>query len=524
MKGTLINPSISDFEKLRTKNYKYVDKTNIICDLIQNYGTFLLNRPRRFGKSLIISTLENFFLGKKYLFENLFIYDKIDNWEEFPIIKFDFSLFEIDEKEDLIKLINYYIKVAEDNYQIESEEEKNFSFRISNFFSKCNKKYNKQIVVLIDEYDAPLLNNLNNKELFDEILKILRNFFLFFKSNQSKIRFVFITGISKFSINNLFSGANNIFDISEKKEYVNICGFSENEIQKNFKKEIEEIAYEKKLDLNSFYNDIKKYYDGYKFSYYQIEDLYNPIDILGLVQFKRFDFFWFKSGIPSFLIKYIKTNNILLQNLIEKNFNLNDFNEIDTFKMTPISIFYQIGYLTIDKYDEKKKLYKMKFTNYEIEFNFFNYIKKFFFNYLFTENEYEIFKFKEELNLGQVEKFCKRLSIFFMDNNYQLMGNKEIYYHNCVYIFCKLLGFNSQVEIITNNGRIDMVLETIDYIYIIEFKYNKNADIALKQIKNKEYYNKFLLKEKKIYLIGINFDENFNKITYKYELFINKYI
>ena len=518
MKGTLINPSISDFEKLITQNYKYVDKTNIIYDLIQNCGTYFLNRPRRFGKSLIISTIEKFFLGKKNLFENLFIYNKIDNWEEYPIIKFDFSIFLIEKKEEnLIDLINYYINQAEDIYQIESKE-KNYIFRLSDFIIKCSKKYNKSIVVLIDEYDAPLINNLNNKELFEEILKILRNFFSIFKSLQSKIRFVFITGITKFSIDNLFSGANNIFDISDKKEYINICGFTEEEIQKNFKKEIEEIAYEKNLDLNLCYNDIKKYYDGFKFSCNQNEDLYNPIDILGFIQFKRFDFFWFKSAIPSFLIKYIKTNDILLQSLIEKNYNLNDFNQIDTFKMIPISIFYQIGYLTIDKYDEMKKLYKMKFSNYEIEFNFFNYIKDFFFNYLFKENEFDILKFKEELNLGQVNNFCKRLSIFFTDNNYQLTGNKEIYYYNCIYIFFKLLGFNSKVEIITNNRRINMVLETIKYIYIIEFKYNKNVEIAPKQFKNKEYYNKYLLKNKEIYLIGINFEENLNKINYKYKL------
>ena len=251
--------------------------------------------------------------------------------------------------------------------------------------------------------------------------------------------------------------------------------------------------------------------------------IYNPIDILGLFDIKSFDFFWFNNGKSSFLAEFIKYNKVVISNLINSNLYEYEISEINFNNINPIAILYQTGYLTIDLYDSKNKTYKMKFSNFEIESNFFEYLKNYFFNNLKINTIYDISNFKKYLENGDIENFCKTLKIFFDDSNYQIIGDAEIYFHNSCYIFCKLLGYQTDVEINTKNGRIDMVVNTSCYIYIIEFKYNKNAKFALKQIINKKYQEKYLkFVDKKIFLVGINFDGDSKGINdYDYILYKN---
>ena len=488
-----LNPLISDFELIRKNKYKYIDKTHILYQLIKaEGGYFILNRPRRFGKTLIISTLNNFFQGKKHLFEKLFIYEKINEWEEFPILIFDFSQRSVNNIGDYKKIINLTIKKTMNKYDISINLTEDYLDNLSFFFESVKNKFNKKLVILIDEYDTPLLNNLNNDKLCNEIQKEMNNFLGFLKSEYSSIRLFLAVGITTFFKNNIFSGANNIIDINLNKDFINICGFTEEEIKNNFDKEINNVSNYNKITKIECYNKIKKYYDGYKFSHFQEKGLYNPIDILSLIQFKEFNFYWFKTGIPSSLVELIKTKNIELYNMINNTVNENQLIDFNIFEINPVTLFFQSGYLTIKNYDSNNKQYELKFTNYEIEFCFYTYIQKFFFNNILkNKSYYDINLFKKDLEEGKIKDFCERLKDFFFDNNYQIMGNLEIYYHNCVFIFCKLLGFNCDVEIKISNGRIDLVVKTLKFNYIFEFKYNKSSKTELRQIKDKVCMNKY---------------------------------
>ena len=522
--NNIINSYTSDFKKIIDMKYKYIDKTEIIYNLIIQRGFFFLNRPRRFGKSLLISIIKCIFEGRKELFKNLFIYNKLSNWDKYPIITFDFSSRVVENQNSFEKMIHSSINKAEILNELENNiSEENYIDRFDKFLLNAYNKYKKSVVILIDEYDYFLLNNLNNEIMFNQIKNLMKNFFTYLKSNQEFISFLFITGITNISLNNFFSGVNNIYDISSKSNFFYICGFTEEEIKENFKDEINDILVKFNMDYEDCLSKIKKYYDGYKFNGNQKIGIYNPIDILGLFDIKSFDFFWFNNGKSSFLAEFIKYNKVVISNLINSNLYEYEISEINFNNINPIAILYQTGYLTIDLYDSSKKTYKMKFSNFEIESNFFEYLKNYFFNNLKINNIYDISNFKKYLENGDINNFCKTLKIFFDDSNYQIIGDAEIYFHNSCYIFCKLLGYQTDVEINTKNGRIDMVVNTSCYIYIIEFKYNKNAKFALKQIINKKYQEKYLkFVDKKIFLVGINFDGDSKGINdYDYILYKN---
>ena len=502
---------ISDFEKIITNNNKFVDKTDIIFNLVKLEGIFSLNRPRKFGKSLILSIIKCYFEGKKNLFKDLKISNYENIWDEYPIIYINFLQYSIYTIEELNLSFIDIINQIEKKFGISTDKNSNINVRFNDCINNIKLNFKKNVIILIDEYDSPILCNLN-KSYLEHIINKMRGFFSVFKINPN-IKFGLLVGISPIN-NNFFSSINNIVSLSSYKGFDYLCGFTQNEIEKYFEKELLALSEKKNISLSECYSIIKEKYDGYKFSKFQELAIYNPIDILNLVINEDFNNFWFYSGKSKFLVDILKNSEIIINDLFNPLSELEIENFLE-YKSNPIPFFFYNGYLTIKNYNELTNEFTFNFPNTEIDKNFIYLIKPFYFNTIGSDNSYfSIFNFIQDLKNGNLENFLNRLKSFFSDNHYKFIGDAEKYFHNSFFIFCKLLGFQCEVEHSTNKGSIDLIVKTTNFIYIFEFKYNKTEYEALYQIKNKNYSLPFVNDKRKIFLIGVNFDgetRNLNK-------------
>jgi len=498
---------ISDFKKLREENFIYVDKTKYIYKLItEGGGYYFLSRPRRFGKSLLISTLEYLFKGEKELFKGLYIQDKF-NWEEvYPVIRIDFSK-DILKKEDYKKRV---IQELEKNYinngieMLEKGEDEISLFE--KLIITIYKSYGKQVVVLVDEYDKPILDLIEDIKQAEEIRKQLKAFYSVLKGLDKYIRFVLITGVSKFSKVSLFSGLNQLEDISLNKEYGNICGYTQNELEFYFKDYLQ--------DLNL--DEIKEWYNGY---YFLQDTLYNPFDILLYLKNKVLRNYWYETGKSEFLFKLLKTSNYQLPYL-NKLYYTNDI--LDKFDIEHISIealMFQTGYLTIKevKTIESEEMYMLDYPNKEVRQSFNRdlvfYITK-------SYHTDRIYNLKIAIINEEIEKIKEQIEIFINSISYNILKNEYVY-QAAIYGLIYSTGFNVTLEDNTSKGRIDLtIIVNKSIVYIMEFKVienEKEKGKAIKQIKEKEYYKKYLNYEK-IYLIGIELDKiNKQIVNFEYK-------
>ena len=486
---------IQTFEKIREGNYIYVDKTKEALDLIQNYDYTFLSRPRRFGKSLFLNTLKNIFEGKKELFEGLYIYDTY-SFEKYPVIHF--SMGGCTNVDEFYAEMKKNLKNNQKRLDVKCEEE-DYAVCFWELIQNTYEKYNKKVVVLIDEYDKPILDNIANKKLASLLRDKLRRLYLQLKENDEYIRFAFLTGISKFSKASIFSGLNNLVDISLMPKYGNICGYTHENLTNEF------YEYAKDFDLQK----IKEWYNGY---YFLKDRIYNPFDILRLFDEKRFKNYWWESGNPYFLIQMLKKKHYYipkLENLVVGEDLLNSF-DIENLKLEVL--LYQAGYLTIEKEIEKRNRveYKLRVPNLEIQMSLNNLFIDYLTNqnvekYSFQDTIYDCFV-NEDLECLEQKLISLFASIPY--NNYvkNTIGEYEGYYASVLYAYLASLGLRLVAEDVTNEGRIDLSLFVDDTIYLIEFKVGKED--ALSQIKKKKYYEKYLAKKGKIYLVGINFDPN----------------
>ncbi len=493
---------ISDFKKLREENFIYVDKTKYIYKLItEGGGYYFLSRPRRFGKSLLISTLEYLFKGEKELFKGLYIQDKF-NWEEvYPVIRIDFCK-DILKKEDYKKRV---IQELEKNYinngieMLEKEEDEISLFE--KLIITIYRSYGKQVVVLVDEYDKPILDLIEDIKQAQNIRKQLKAFYSVLKGLDKYIRFVLITGVSKFSKVSLFSGLNQLEDISLNKEYGNICGYTQNELEFYFKDYLQDLNLE----------EIKEWYNGYNF----LQDtLYNPFDILLYLKNKVFRNYWYETGKTEFLFKLLKTSNYQLPYL-NKLYYTNDI--LDKFDIEHISIealMFQTGYLTIKevKTIELEEMYLLDYPNKEVRQSFNRdlvfYITK-------SYHTDKIYNLKIAIINEEIEKIKEQVEIFINSISYNILKNEYVY-QSAIYGLIYSTGFNIIIEDNTSKGRIDLtILVNRSIVYIIEFKVIEKEEKkgkALKQIEEKEYYKKYL-DYQKIYIIGIELNKNKREIV-----------
>ena len=485
---------IQTFQKIREGDYIYVDKTKEAYELITNYEYAFLSRPRRFGKSLFLDTLRNIFEGNKELFTGLYIYDKWE-FENYPVIKIDWAG-DFKTLESTKNVAREILKENQRRLHIECENDAvDMCFR--ELIQKTYEKYQKRVVVLIDEYDKPILDNIENPIRAIENRDFLRSFYVQLKANDEYIRFAFLTGISKFSRASIFSGLNNLEDISLTPAFGNICGYTHDNLQREF------YEYSKEFDLEK----VKEWYNGY---YFLKDRIYNPFDILKLFKEKRFKNYWWQSGNPYFLIQMLKKKHYYipeLENLVVGEELLSSF-EIEDLKLEVL--LYQAGYLTILETKEYEEIieYRLGVPNKEVQIS----LNQLILSYLTQKELYPQQKIEliEALKNGDVEHFKNHLESLFASiayNNYVKndIAKYEGYYASVVYAYLASLGLRMVAEDVTNKGRIDLTLFVDDIIYILEFKVGKED--ALKQLRKQEYHKKYLHKAKVIYLVGINFEE-----------------
>ncbi len=489
---------ISTFRKIIEGDYSYVDKTKIALDLIEESGYYFLSRPRRFGKSLFLDTLREIFLGNKGLFKGLYIYDRYD-FKEHPVIKISFGSGSFKTKDRYNKRVLEILKRNEDELEIKCSGALSSTGCFEELIYQAYKKYNERVVILIDEYDKPILDNIEDQDRAREIRDELKNFYSVIKDSDAYIRFVFITGVSKFSKVSLFSGLNNLNDITVHHSYATICGYTQEDVETVFREHLKGQDFEK----------IRKWYNGYS---WLGEPVYNPFDILLFISNNYlYRNYWFSTATPTFLLKLIEKNRYYLPRLeaVIKDDRMLDSFDVDNIEIE--TLMWQTGYLTIDRVVESPRgiLYYLRIPNKEVEVSLFGSIA----DYITRLSESAGFSNDMYLSLSEcdIEKFKDHLHALYASIPYNnFTGEKlyeyEGYYVSVFYSYMKALGVDVIGEDVTNKGRIDITIKLPDVIYICEFK--EEGKGALRQIKEKKYHEKYLSEDKPVYLLGIEFSKN----------------
>ena len=489
---------IQTFRDIIQNDYLYVDKTKKVFDLVSNpKGVYFLSRPRRFGKSLLISTLNEIFEGEKELFKDLWIYKADYAWEKYPIVRIDFSRKKAENRDDLKGFILHQLKDIAGRYGISLERDQ-YDEAFDELLTKLSE-INK-VVVLIDEYDKPIIDNIENKELAIELREILKGFYTIIKACDEHIRFALLTGVSKFSKAGVFSGLNNLEDISMDAGYSSLLGITQQEMDVCFKEHIDLFTKSEEIDKSKLIKKITSWYDGFCFSR-NCEKVFNPFSMLLL--FKKLDFgnYWFESATPTFLIKLMKEKNFDIKRLKKMELREEAFGAYELENLAVLPLLFQTGYLTIKEYDKAFMTYILGYPNFEVE-NSFQYALLSSYSGIHVDGY--LIDLVRALRNDDFETFFDTLRIFFADIPYDLHIKKEKYYQTVFYLIFSLIGLKVEAEVKTNKGRIDAVIIDKD-IYIFEFKFDGNKDQALNQIKDKKYFEKYQGKGKKIYLFGVEF-------------------
>ncbi len=494
---------IQSFEDIRNKGFVYVDKTHHIYHIASTGKCYFLSRPRRFGKSLLISTMEAYFSGKKDLFKGLAIEKLEQDWTEYPILHLDLNTGKYQTEENLDFVLNNTLIGWEEEYGT-SFSEKTFELRFLGIIQRAFEKTGKQVVILIDEYDKPLLQAIGNEDLQSAYRATLKAFYSVLKTQDKYIKFAFLTGVTKFGKVSIFSDLNNLRDISMLPAYSDICGISDEEIDSYFKESINELAFSNGLTYDETREKLKIWYDGYHFCLNN-KGIYNPFSLLNTFANNAFNDYWFETGTPTFLVDLLKRTDYDLNRIQKEEVTSAVLNSIDTFSRNPIPMIYQSGYLTIKDYDEEFKTYRLGFPNMEVEQGFIQYLMPFYTPLDENESTFIVSQFVKDVRNGNPEQFMERLQSMFSNISYETTGEIEKYFQNAMYLIFMMMGFYTEVERRTSRGRMDIVIQTKDYIYVMELKLDGSAEEALKQIEDKGYAEPFAKDSRKLYKIGINF-------------------
>lgn len=498
---------IQSFEKMILHGYVYVDKTRQIYDIITQGSYYFLARPRRFGKSLLLSTLKELFSGSKKLFDGLWIATSNYSWKEYPVIHISFSALANNTPEALERDLTWKLLEIAKQYSVDIQTAPSLQTKFSLLVEKLAQI--NSVVILIDEYDFPILNNIQSEELASACRDVLRNFFGVIKDLDHYLHFVMITGVSKFSKTSIFSGLNNLEDLTMSQLGATVLGYTYQEIEDNFEYYIKNVAQQTKTTPASVLDGITRWYNGYKFTEDSPAKLYNPYSVLLFLASGKFKNYWFETGTPTFLLNLIKSKQYAITNFDDIEVSSDELGtiEIDDISVTPL--LFQTGYLTIHSYDPETENYHLTFPNIEVKSSLLKHIlKKFSKMALGSINEFAL-GLTKALKSQNIDLFCRLLQTFFAEipSGIQI-PQLEKYYQTILYVLGKIIGLSIDAEVMTNIGRIDMVMQTDTKVYIFEFKMNKPAKQALDQILEKSYHQKYQNFSKKILLVGVSFSTN----------------
>ena len=502
---------IQSFETIISDGYAYVDKTEYIHNLTSFGKYFFLSRPRRFGKSLLLSTIKAFYEGKKELFEGLAISKYEHDWLPHPVLHISLNAYEYNTADSLLEKFGYDFDRWETLYGV-NQGVASHAERFRRIIEQAYAATGQKVVILIDEYDKPLLDTATNEELQDIYRSQLKSIYGNLKTCDEFIEFAMLTGVSRFGKLSIFSDLNNLNDISLRPDFSAICGITFEEIQAYFLEGVETLAKKKDLTVDQTYARLAQYYDGYHFAT-ESSDIYNPFSLLNALEAKNFGSYWFATGTPTFLVKMIKRDNLPLKDFNNYVTDQDRLLSVPANLDDPIPVLYQAGYLTIKGHDEEFNTVTLGYPNLEVERGFLKNL----FSYYTPEKDsaMSIQNFITDLRQRDVDGFMVRLQSLFSGYHYSQMdlGNLELHYRNVIYLVMKLMGFYTEAELQTAAGRIDLVVGTSDCLYLFEFKLNKNAQEAIDQINHRDYLLPFRADGRQIIKISAGFDDNIRSIS-----------
>ena len=505
--------STSSFEKLRTGNFIYVDKTKWILKLLDNDEAYFLSRPRRFGKSLTVSTLHELFSGNKELFKGLYIEDK---WEfkPYPVLTFDFNEIDTSNSKNLTESLKAKLFNFAKIHELKLDKDDLLKDIFLNLLTALYEKYNEKLVILVDEYDKPIIDHLAKDEIkiAKQNREILESFFGTLKGANvvDNIKFIFVTGVSRFSKVSIFSKWNNLTDITMSEKYSDFLGYSEDEIKEYFDEYLYEFCEEKKMSIEECLDKLKYYYNGYRFCEDREITVFNPISLMNCFQNKKFANYWFSTATPKFLVELIKENNYFIPDIENVKLRPSLLETFDIERLPIVPMLFQTGYLTIkDYYRERLHL---SYPNQEVKKSFTENLM------LDMSNNFKAINFADELGIAFMDEDFDEvkfnINAIFNEIPYPHFKNAdENYFHTIIYLSLSLIGYNTLSELLNSRGRLDLALIFPDKVYVIEFKCNSSADLAINQIKEKGYAKKWKNKNIRTILCGISFDSEKREVN-----------
>jgi hypothetical protein len=501
---------IQSFDQIIEDGYVYVDKTDLVYRLATEGKIYFLSRPRRFGKSLLVSTLKNYFLGRKELFKGLKIDTLEKDWKVYPVFHIDFNATNYTNPGELERKLSYYISTWADQYSL---PERSKTLGLGDLFAEvlraAHEQSGRRAVVLVDEYDKPVLDVLDvDKNLEEEHRNILKSFYSVFKGADEHLQFVFLTGVTKFSQVSVFSGFNQPLDISMHSKYETLCGISQEELNAVFREPIEEMTAVYRCSYEEMMALLKAQYDGYHFSD-RMTDIYNPFSLLNAFESQRISDFWFKSGTPTYLIRLLSHTDENMNEITGKYYTAEEFIDYKANIEQLLPMIYQSGYLTIKDFDFEENTFLLDFPNIEVKRGFLTLIASDYFNS--RETPSWIRSIVSCLKKGNLDDFRSGLTSFLASIPYTMRRKenereRERYFHYTFYLIMRLISvYTVYTEKVQSHGRVDCIVETNDYVYIFEFKLDGTADEAMRQIDEKGYAREYEADKRKIYLIGAVF-------------------
>ncbi len=494
--------AISSFSKLRKNGFVYIDKTDQIYDLVKHPGAYFLARPRRFGKSLLLSTFEEIFKGNEELFSGLAIETRGYQWQSFPVIRIDFNLIPVRSADELDAALKKTVNKIAEAHGLHLDDGPSHALFRDLILTLGDGTSN--VVVLIDEYDKPIIDNLTQISEAKKIRDTLKTFYTMLKATDEHIRFAFLTGVSRFTKAGIFSDINHLNDLTLEKSAATLCGITDQELAGQLHQYFISFGEQNSLSTQQATQQFKRWYNGFSFSS-QGTSVYNPFSAMHALANKRFGNYWFMTGTPTFLLRLLKESNYAINSLDNLQVNEIAFASYDLENLPVVPLLFQTGYLTIKDYDSASQIYTLDYPNYEVEHAFLAHLLDHFANNDQGLSLTHLEKLKSSLRLNDLPTFFENLQILLANIEYDLQLNYEKYYQSVFYLLFKLIGLHIEGEVRTNNGRIDAVVKVEDRIYIFEFKINAPAQTALEQIKDKKYAQKYMGDRKQIICVGVSF-------------------
>ncbi|MDE5869953.1 MAG: ATP-binding protein, partial [Muribaculaceae bacterium] len=499
-----------DFKSIRKGGFLYVDKTSYIEKILERGQYYFLARPRRFGKSLFLSTLKYFFLGERELFKDLYIDNTKWYWEKYPVLHIDLNTSRYESIGLLENVLDRHFLEWENKYDVKVKNS-DYSQRFATIIEAAHRKTGLRVVILVDEYDKPLVGNLNKTENFEHYRSQLASIYSNFKSSSEHIRLVFLTGVSRFSKLSVFSDLNNLNDITFDNDFADICGITGLELKNDFHVGIKMLAEEYGIEYEAACGMLKRNYDGYRFAK-KGSDIYNPWSLLNAMGKRDIRNYWSITGKPTIIAEALKRVDADLEQVLSTRCAFRTLGGMDLSSPNPVALLYQTGYLTIKEYDRSSDTVTLGVPNNEVRQSLFEELLPYYVKLKHEDVVSVVFKILDAIRFGKPEEMMKNLDIYFAGIPYDLKIEDENNFQNAFYILLTLIGVEVQAEVHTSDGRIDILIENREYIYIIELKYDVDPKEALYQINERQYSRKFSGDHRKIFRIGVNFSSKTRRI------------